>query len=86
MKLIRLTIIKDLKAPPSVQWFSEADRRQATQTADAVRDNCMAIIDEFRIADTQNALVEFLNHHAVLHPDVRTKLARVVISANETGA
>lgn len=86
--LIRLTIIKDLKTPPSVQWFAGADRRQAEHTADAVRDNCMSIIDEFRLPDAPGALVEFLNRHAVLHPDVRCKLARapqIVVGNNENG-
>lgn len=75
-KLIRNIYIKDLQAAPDVEWFSEKDRKHAEIARDAMRDNGAVIVDEFDVPINDIQLVEFLNKHARLHPNARTKLGR----------
>jgi hypothetical protein len=75
-KLIRHIYIGDPREPALVAWFSDSNRRLAEAAACGKRDNNMVIVDEFDVPVNDIQLSEFLNTHASVHPNTKTKVFR----------
>lgn len=73
-KLIRNIYVKDLSAAPDLEWFAESERKHADIARDAMRDHGMVIQDEFEVPQSDADLATFLNEHARLHRNAKTKL------------